>query len=269
MELSASEQATLRQYLLGQGPEAELSRAEERLMTDSASYEELLILEDELVDQYIHGQLSEPDRVSFESYFLRSPDRREKVRFARALNKYVGLTANEQQARASETKGNRLPFVKALRFSVRPFQNPILNYALAAGLVVMVVGVSWLVLRSLRATANDPGKIFAVMLTPGGATRGDGDIQVVSVPPGIGTVRLQLLLPTNQASDYSVRLLAGDGNIVWQGKGLKPTDLSGKRLLEVDVPTELLKRDTYRLKLGARSSGSYEEITSYNFRLAN
>jgi hypothetical protein len=263
LELNPSETQMIRQYLLGHKPEADRSEVEERLMTDSAAYEELLIVEDELIDEYVRGKLSEADRLSFENYFLQSPQRLEKVRFAKAFDRYVSLTA-EQETPASDTSAQQI--TRTGVFSFWPFQNPIVNYAMAAALIVTIVGVSWLALRS---RVNDPGKVFAITLTPGGLTRGDGDIQTVTIPPGTGTARLQLVLPADQSSDYAVRLLTRDGNTVWHSEGLKPTEASGKRLVEVDVAADLLKRDTYRLRLSARSSGPYEEIVSYHFRVAN
>ena len=69
--------------------EADLSQVEERLMSESDLYAELLIFEDELIDQYVRGQMSESDRASFEDHFLQSPEHRQKLRFARAFTKYV------------------------------------------------------------------------------------------------------------------------------------------------------------------------------------
>lgn len=254
----------LRQYLLGQKPETDLSQVEERLMTDAAAYEELLIVEDELIDQYVRGQLSDTDRTSFETYFMRSPERREKLRFAKALNKYVALAADEQQAPASEsTAASHLAGPR--RFSFWPFQSPVWNYALTAALVVLVVGISWLAVRSWRTPAPSLGTVYAVTLAPGGPSRSDGDIQTISIPADTDTVRLQLMLPADQSTAYSVRILAGDGQMVWQDESLKPAEASGKKVLEVNVPANLLKRDTYRIRLRAPS---LEEIASYTFRIA-
>src|SRR5436190_9490399 len=82
--------------------DADLSLVEERLMSDSTFYEELLILEDELIDQYVRGRLSESNQATFEKYFLLSPERRQKVRFARALSKYVDSATIEEVSRESQ-----------------------------------------------------------------------------------------------------------------------------------------------------------------------
>lgn len=65
---------------------------EDRLPQDAAFFETLL-LEDELVDDYVSGKLTRRERECFEKYFLTTPDRSAKLRFARALNEYITSVA--------------------------------------------------------------------------------------------------------------------------------------------------------------------------------
>ena len=71
---------------------------EARLFTDREFYDELSIVEDELIDQYLGGAMSDADRESFESHFVSSPERQQKVRFARALKKYVSVSAGQDES---------------------------------------------------------------------------------------------------------------------------------------------------------------------------
>lgn len=87
MQLDDNEQERVRLYLLGQVPPDELAPLEERLLTDSPFYEELLIVEDELIDEYLNDELSQAERENFETHFLAPPERRQKVGFARTLKK--------------------------------------------------------------------------------------------------------------------------------------------------------------------------------------
>lgn len=45
--------------------------------------------EDELIDEYLDGSLSEQEREKFEQHFLATTERREKLSFAKALRRYV------------------------------------------------------------------------------------------------------------------------------------------------------------------------------------
>src|SRR6185295_4049567 len=42
----------------------------------------------ELIDRYVEGSLSKTERERFENFFLCSPGRKEKLRFARTLHAY-------------------------------------------------------------------------------------------------------------------------------------------------------------------------------------
>jgi hypothetical protein len=86
------QQAIIRQYLLGRVPEAESAELDEQLVSDADFYEELLIAEEELIDQYLAGELIPEERQSFESHFLLTPERHEKLRFGRSFHNYLTPT---------------------------------------------------------------------------------------------------------------------------------------------------------------------------------
>jgi hypothetical protein len=287
LEISAQDREQLRRYLLGQIVEADVSQVEERLMSESDVYEELLILEDELVDQYVRGQMPAAERASFERYFLQSSEHQQRLRFARAFSKYVDRAMSESgaefkaEASPAGSPTNAAPAAspanaahahpvnppaKTPRSWVWPFQSPALNYALAAVVVIAIVGIAWVALRSLRP--GGPGNVFEATLVPGGIPREGGGIQTISIRPGADTVRLRLILPPEQYQDYGIELLTSDGTSLRTQDNLKSAEAPGQKSLQVDVPARLLKRDTYKLVLSGRTTGSYDKIESYNFRVA-
>jgi hypothetical protein len=67
---------------------------EEQLMTRDDLFQQLQVLEDELIDEYLKNTLSVRDREAFEKHFLSSPERHQKVEFAQAFRSYVAV-ANE------------------------------------------------------------------------------------------------------------------------------------------------------------------------------
>lgn len=76
-------------YLLGNLPDVEMESFEHRYLEDETLFEELQEIEDELIDNYVTGALSVEHRAQFEQYFLRSPQRREKLEFARAMTEHA------------------------------------------------------------------------------------------------------------------------------------------------------------------------------------
>src|SRR5205085_3921808 len=83
------DEKTIRQYLLGELAEAEMSSFEERLMIDDELFKLLLFVEDELIDERAAGELSAEEQARFDAYFLATPQRRERLELARALHDYA------------------------------------------------------------------------------------------------------------------------------------------------------------------------------------
>lgn len=252
---------------------------EERLLTDGVFYDELLMVEDELIDQYLSGEQSPAERESFEAHFALAPERQQKVRFARALKKYLSRT-NEAEAKdviiaepsfsepvsvADPDKGKR-PFLPLLQ------RNPILAYSLAATFVLVIGVVSWTALNRLKNPgSHEPGQVLAVVLTPGLNRSVDGgEIKKISIPPGTDTVELQLELPKAEYATYRAEILRSDRTMVSTIEGLQPATASAKKSIRVPLSASLFKRDDYSVKLGGkRADGVYEDVASYVFRVLN
>jgi hypothetical protein len=76
-------------YLLGNLPEAEADRLDQLSVTDDEFAEFLEAVENELIDDYIRGELPENRRTRFESHYLTSTTRLEKVAVARTFLKHA------------------------------------------------------------------------------------------------------------------------------------------------------------------------------------
>ena len=73
------------QYLLGSISDEEANRLDELSIANDEFAERLRAVEDDLVDAYVRGHLSGDSLDRFQSHYLASPYRREKVRFAESL----------------------------------------------------------------------------------------------------------------------------------------------------------------------------------------
>jgi len=77
------------EFLLGKLSEAESIKLEKGYFGSSKVFEEIIFAETELIDAYVTGKLSSEDRKRFENRLLLNPRQRQKVEFARTLNKYA------------------------------------------------------------------------------------------------------------------------------------------------------------------------------------
>src|SRR3954468_18724944 len=85
-------------FLLGELPEDDRQSVEVRLFQDDSFYHHIVALQEELADSYVRGGLTPDQRKQFESYFLQSQKRKERVDFATAFN---GALVQSDQSSAS------------------------------------------------------------------------------------------------------------------------------------------------------------------------
>ena len=101
MKEKAFSEALLVRYLLGDLPEEEQVKIEDRAFQDREYLQDILAVENDLIDEYVRGELSDSERRQFEGRFLASAERRRKVEFARALTALApGFAVIEKDARS-------------------------------------------------------------------------------------------------------------------------------------------------------------------------
>ena len=93
----------MRNYLLGTLDEDRRTQFEERILSEPSVYDELLVAEEELIDQYVAGDLSEFDQKQFETHFLITAERQKNLRFGKLLQRYVDSGAGKICDTSSET----------------------------------------------------------------------------------------------------------------------------------------------------------------------
>lgn len=156
---------SLKAYLLGTLLDDDQRRSiEERLLTDDAFCEQIDVLEDELIEQYLGDDLDAEEREQFEQAFLSTAERREKLTVARALSRYANARSTVPEVKKSsgidplafetDAARNRPP-------TTPPFwsRRPVITYAtLAAAVVILVIGgIVWR--SSLRDSDLERGLI--------------------------------------------------------------------------------------------------------------
>lgn len=252
-------------YLLGQASQEEQAEIEERYLTDPDFLHEVQAVERDLIDRYVHGEIRDPQ---FETHFLASPARRQKLEFARALQHSLA------HAPAADQKS-------PARWNLRL---PALLYVTAA--IVILAGGSFLMMNR-----QDPGPTNTVIRTP-------EPVQPVAPQPSpatpiqVATFVLTSTLTRNsdetprltiesasqvnlelysEPTDYSrfralLRTTEGEEVVAKDRLQLQST-ASGKAVILSFPASRLISRD-YIVKLyGVASSNEAEEIASYYFRV--
>jgi hypothetical protein len=148
MKQRADSEKLMIRYLLGDAPEDEQIRIEERFFTDDEYFEQLLALEDDLIDDYVNGELTDREREQFEEYFLASPTRRQRVEFAKTFMRAGSLLPLAEIAMPGEARPEPVPWWRTVMVFWRAQSLP-RRFALAAS-VVLALGGSWLIVDTMR-----------------------------------------------------------------------------------------------------------------------
>jgi hypothetical protein len=95
MEQVVEREGLIKKYLLGELAEEEQTKVEIRLLTDQRYFNELLLVEDEITDDFLFGTLSDHEQERTKNYFLAIPERRQKLKLVKALEQYAAESAVE------------------------------------------------------------------------------------------------------------------------------------------------------------------------------
>lgn len=253
-------------YLLGGLRGKEIASLEQQYFLDDDQFEYLHAIEDELIDRYLRGDLSARDNRRFESHFLASPLRRERVQSAKALMQAVAPVP-----------------LRARRSSFWDIHWQAIAWACGCVALVFAVGFSWLIwenagLQDQLAAArrslehlegNVPSRPLAVSFVLAPVQRDLSDHNRLIVPPEAQILNFSVDLPTAAQPPYRAIFRTADGDQVGTFTDIAAQPLPIGISATIKIPSFVLSPGTYILTLQASRPGSgFEDIKSYSFTLA-
>jgi hypothetical protein len=253
------------EYLLGSASETDTERFDGLSVTDRDFAAQLDATENDLVDAYIQGELTGAALERLETHYLASPLRRDKVEFARTFQTF----ARQQPLQSGGALSSELPTRRGalaeffFRSGVPHEERSVLPWGLVAAALVLLTFAGWWTVHS-RSTRNEV--VASFLLAP--ATRGSDQVPTIAVPSNVTAVRMRLKLESDDYPGYRVALTdAVGGNELWHSITLRPGSEGSGKVLEVLLPADTLKRQTYSLVVsGINADGGVEIISNYSFR---
>lgn len=156
-------ESKFRQFLLGEMPEEERVEFEQNFILDAEMFENLHVAEDELIENYVRGNLSENDQQKFETKFLTNEKRRERVAFTRAMLKNF---ANQSALKKQEAEGERVSIWANL---ISFFKQPQFAFSSALAILLLLLG-GWFLLKTINqpvdVVQNTPTPTPQISVTP-------------------------------------------------------------------------------------------------------
>lgn len=250
--------------------------------------ERLSALADELIDDYLRGDLSQDERIEFQEGYLCTPDGRQKLLFATALNDYLDSTEAPTVPLDAEPDPEEEPRITWLPKITSP---PISSLAQAAVVLLAVAGAGWLLvanlrlegrisqlasdravleeqIASLRETQRTVSDAVATAWLVPGLLRGPGEVERVMIPEGSDLIRFQLDLGIDDYESYRAALHDASGDEFWAQSKLRASKTGETVAVTVTLPSELLPHGDYYFRLsGITTTGDLELVGRYHFRV--
>ncbi len=305
MEPKFHDDKVIARYLLGGLSEAEQTQLEEQAFSDRDYLQNVRAVEKDLMDEYVRGELSGPEREAFEQRFFASAQRRRQIEFARALMQVSGESPARAAAAATTSWWDSL-------FLFGRGLNPALRFVLAALALFVVIGGVWLFRESMRSrreqaqvqppaeatppvqenatpksTAEQraqneppattspanrlegrqtPQPVVASLLLLPGTSRGSEGHPHLTITPATSTAQLRVVLESgDEYKTYGLQLRTVSGKVVRSQGGLTAHAGPGGRALVLTLPASLLTTSDYELTLNGINEQKRAEPLGYYY----
>ena len=145
MTADLNSEKLITRYLLGELPEEQQVEIEDFAFQDPEYLATITAVENDLIDEYVRGEMPETVRRKFEERFLGSAERRKRVEFAKALTQVTSEYALKEKSAVAPVSVSWRDSLDAFFRSL----NPVAKFAMAAIVLVLLVGGAWLVTETL------------------------------------------------------------------------------------------------------------------------
>jgi anti-sigma-K factor RskA len=283
------DQSYARKFLLGYLPEGERQIIEERLISDPDYLQLLLQVENDLMEDYIAGQLSEDKRKRFDNYVLTNQRQVEQLNLTRALGEFAAVDAAAHSPPMVKgttdplMEGSRTDFLRAKFWGINVVLAAVILFTIG-GLAVMIVlrsrssennnqqGSLGQELAKLNAQQNlDPEAIlhgFIIGPLKPGLSRDDETNRSFVISATERIVQLRLQIGNGQYQAFQVALQTDEGQDIVTLSDLKEKIISGEKLLVIYLPARILIPGDYQVRLsGANRNNQIDYLGRYTFRV--
>jgi hypothetical protein len=264
-----------KEYLLRSLPERESAEMDIRVISDESLEEMLSRAEDELIEEYLEGTLTQNDAKLFRENFLVSDERKTHLRHIRLLKKHAREEESKRNSKQDHTPRSETFFQKIYRYlksNLRP-----VTAALSILILGLAIVIGWqLFYRNSQigkhnSTGNELAelnredlddlskfqKLSVESLSPGIYRDGDG---IKNLPTAGLTDRIlfRLALPAqaDSAHPFTANLVREDA-MISSLDGLRSYDNQGGKELRIILPLSLLRKGDYKINIKQENGAAF------------
>jgi hypothetical protein len=241
-------------YLLGGLPAEEAEALEELYFNDESVFEDVVLAEDDLIDEYLDGELPDDSRRVFEGRLQERPELMARLDARRRLTRALRRRVDSREIPRVGTRQIILGLAAAaaaLFVSVRAFQDrPAAPHRVPVGPSV----ASGIAAPRASGETTAPSAPMVLLLGAGGV-REKSSVPTVTIEPPASVLRLALPVRATSVRTLDVVIEDVDRGEVWKGPGRVTMD--GSRA-ETDVPVSELAPGDYIVRFRGLPGGDEE-----------
>jgi hypothetical protein len=240
MNGDARDDVVLRRYLLGHVAPEVRERIEGRLFSDDkAFWEHLCLVEDELIESYVAGELDSKDVDRFETSFLCTDERHDKLEFARALRAYVAAEEPEPVPARASIWQQLQDMVSVPRWALAGAAAGVIALAFAGGFYSRPATPVAVVTTDVTASVST------------GLVRGaTAELPRVQLPQDCKLLRLRVE-PDEEHPRYAATLYDVSGTELWSQSNLTRSEAGRQTAVALTLPCEMVTAGDYYVTLRA------------------
>jgi len=290
MKSDVPDRGLVREYLLGRlddKRELEEQLSHEICSNDDVS-EMVESVEEEIIEDFLDGTLDPADKDAVDRYFLRPPERKEKLRFAQLLRHHLKQREESVHTRTKAFDSSNVP---QARFDYRPAnlgRSHVRTYGGLAAMVVLIVA-GLIYTSSIRMhRARPEGQLaqeretsptvprppqasqlsmIALTLVSDRSRSDNPQIPQIEISPSTQRIVVEIALQGHSPGPFDVRLEAqGKNQPIWAARLLPLVSASGDARLVFDMPAQGIAADVYSFVVSSSLPGS-ERPKHYDFRI--
>lgn len=282
MKSHLPDRSLVRQYLLGKlddKKELEGDLSEGILFNDELA-EMVDSIEEEIIEEYLDGTLDFADKSAFCDYFLRSPERKEKLRLARLLRHYFETERDELVEARLDVPSVTGPNVGQDRAEVRStvrWHSHFKSYGQFAALILLCVLGMIYISGVRKSQAHLEGQllqerersailvkeaqplqspIVPLTLVSDRSRGADAQIPHVEIKPSTQRIIVDIALQGAGSGSYDVRLeTKEEKGPIWSARLLPLVSASGDARLVFDMPAQGIQSDVYTFVVSSALPG--------------
>jgi len=272
--------ALVREFLLGRLDDDARERVESLFLTDPLTRERVLVIEQDLIEDYLEDNLSQQDKKTFVSRYAQTDEQQRQLKITRSIKDWAAKEARTPQPVVAtvSTQGQLRP-----RLRVKPAF--VFSIALAV-VIAIVLAIVWLnsqreqrkhfaaeqELAQLNAPASlreVPPQMISQELRPVTVRNVEPQTKVNPLP-GIRIVELRLpWIQKERYPTYEAEIRRLDGHESFTIRNLE-AESDGQNLIRVRLPTHILSRGQYQVHLrGIAGDHTLSPAEEYSFVMGN